>query len=88
MYQQIGGIDQTINVHCGHDFIRRLTEKQTYGLFVPILANEKGTKFGKSEGNSVYLNEDKTSPYNLYQVMSPTIDFLIQFNFKTIVENN
>jgi tyrosyl-tRNA synthetase len=40
------------------------------GLFAPILTNEKGKKLGKTEEKAIYLNEDQTSPYSLYQVIN------------------
>ena len=64
---QIGGADQWGNIVAGIDLIRRLSQKQTYGLTIPLVTNKDGTKFGKSEAGTIWLDESKTSPYNFYQ---------------------
>jgi len=65
---QIGGSDQWGNIVAGVDLIRRKEGKNAYALTLPIIT-EKGTgkKFGKSEGNAVWLDAAKTSPYAFYQ---------------------
>ncbi|CAG2108310.1 unnamed protein product, partial [Medioppia subpectinata] len=88
---QIGGIDQTVNIHNGHDLIRRLTDKQTFGLFMPILTDENGKKFGKSEEKAIYLNDDKISPFGFYQFFHQltdrqVYDFLKMFSFRSDAE--
>lgn len=64
---QLGGSDQMGNVMSGHELISRVTKKDVYGLTLPIITNEEGDKFGKSAGNAVWLAEERTSPFSLYQ---------------------
>ena len=58
---QFGGSDQWGNITNGCELIRKKTGKQTYGITMPLLLTKTGQKFGKSEGNALYLNQDKTS---------------------------
>lgn len=64
---QLGGSDQMGNLMSGHELISRVTKKDVFGLTLPIITNEEGNKFGKSAGNAVWLAEEKTSPFSLYQ---------------------
>ncbi|XP_049852334.1 tyrosine--tRNA ligase, mitochondrial [Schistocerca gregaria] len=64
---QIGGSDQMGNIVSGHDLISRVSNRKVYGLTVPLVTTETGNKFGKSEGNAIWLNREKTSPFELYQ---------------------
>ena len=64
---QLGGSDQWGNIVSGVDLTRRLSQKQVYGLTTPLLTKADGTKFGKSEGGAIWLDRNKTSPYQLYQ---------------------
>lgn len=66
---QIGGADQWGNITAGLDYIRRCEgpDAQVYGLTIPLMLKSDGTKFGKSAGNAVWLDPDKTSPYEFYQ---------------------
>lgn len=64
---QLGGSDQMGNLMTGHELISRVVEKSVYGLTLPIITNEEGNKFGKTAGNAVWLNEEKTSPFSFYQ---------------------
>lgn len=77
---QIGGSDQWGNIIAGIDLIDRKHNlsapspepeclmPRAYGLTVPLLTTASGAKFGKSEGNAVWLNEDMTSVFDFYQV--------------------
>ncbi|KAK3089807.1 hypothetical protein FSP39_006690 [Pinctada imbricata] len=68
---QIGGNDQTGNMRAGHELIRKVKSDKAWGLTVPLLTDPGGEKFGKSAGYAgyaVWLNADKTSPYELYQI--------------------
>lgn len=66
----MGGSDQWGNIVSGTDFIRRKTGKEAFGLTIPLLVNSKGEKFGKSTGGgSLWLDETKTTPYQLYQYL-------------------
>lgn len=64
---QLGGSDQMGNLMSGHELISRVTGKPVYGLTLPIITNEEGDKFGKSAGNAVWLAEERTSAFALYQ---------------------
>ncbi|XP_068145088.1 tyrosine--tRNA ligase, mitochondrial isoform X1 [Drosophila tropicalis] len=65
---QMGGSDQMGNLMTGHELISRVERKrEVYGLTLPIVTNEEGDKFGKSAGNAVWLDPEKTSPFALYQ---------------------
>jgi tyrosyl-tRNA synthetase len=65
---QVGGSDQWGNITAGSDLIRRTGGgKSAYGLTCPLLTTSQGEKFGKSEGNSIWLDAARTSPYQFYQ---------------------
>ncbi|XP_017556680.1 tyrosine--tRNA ligase, mitochondrial [Pygocentrus nattereri] len=64
---QLGGSDQLGNLMTGHDFIHKMTGDEVYGLTVPLVTTSMGDKLGKTAGNAVWLNRDKTSPFELYQ---------------------
>jgi tyrosyl-tRNA synthetase len=64
---QIGGSDQWGNITAGTDLIRRALSKKSYGLTFPLVSKSDGTKFGKTETGTVWLNADKTTPYQFYQ---------------------
>jgi len=65
---QIGGSDQWANIISGVDLIRRRNAKSAYALTTPIVVDKStGKKFGKSEGNAVWLDPKKTSPFAFYQ---------------------
>jgi len=71
---QVGGSDQWGNITAGTDLIRRMDGGGVYGMVCPLLTTESGEKLGKSEGNTVWLTSDKTSPYQLYQYFIRTED--------------
>ena len=65
---QIGGSDQWGNVIAGVDYVRRRTGDVVYALTMPLVVDKAtGKKFGKTEGNAVWLDAEKTSPYDFYQ---------------------
>ena len=64
---QMGGQDQWGNIVAGIDLIRRLNGKTAYGLTFPLLMNSANEKFGKTAAGTVWLDGDKTSPYEFYQ---------------------
>ncbi len=65
---QVGGSDQWGNIIAGVDLVRRIEQKKVYALTVPLIIDKAtGKKFGKSEGNAVWLDAEKTSPYAFYQ---------------------
>lgn len=64
---QLGGSDQMGNLMAGHELISRTAKTPVFGLTLPIITNEEGNKFGKSAGNAVWLDQEKTSPFSFYQ---------------------
>ncbi|AGA79587.1 tyrosyl-tRNA synthetase [Echinicola vietnamensis DSM 17526] len=64
---QLGGSDQWGNIVTGTELIRRKEGGSAYALTVPLITKADGSKFGKTEGGSVWLDPDKTSPYAFYQ---------------------
>lgn len=64
---QVGGSDQWGNITMGVDLVRRLRGSEVWGLTTPLVLKADGTKFGKSEGGTVWLDAGRTSPYQLYQ---------------------
>lgn len=64
---QLGGSDQWGNIVTGTEMIRRIGGGSAYALTVPLITKADGTKFGKTEGGSVWLDPEKTSPYAFYQ---------------------
>jgi tyrosyl-tRNA synthetase len=64
---QLGGSDQWGNIVTGTELIRRMGGGSAYALTVPLITKTDGTKFGKTEGGSVWLDPEKTSPYAFYQ---------------------
>ncbi len=72
---QVGGSDQWSNILSGVEFIRRKSGKTVYALTWPLLVNKStGRKFGKSEGGAVWLDPEKTSPFEFYQFWFNTSD--------------
>ncbi len=64
---QMGGSDQWGNITSGMDLIRRMEGKQAFAITYPLITKADGTKFGKSVGDSVWLDGEKTSPFSFYQ---------------------
>lgn len=86
---QIGGSDQWGNITAGTDLTRRLNQQQVYGLTLPLVTKADGTKFGKTETGTIWLDARKTSPYAFYQFWLGTADadvykFLRYFSFLTV----
>ena len=71
---QIGGNDQWGNITSGIDLTRRLNQQQVFGLTLPLITKSDGTKFGKTETGTVWLDATKTSPYAFYQFWLNTAD--------------
>lgn len=71
---QIGGSDQWGNITAGIDLIRKLRNEEAYGLTIPLVCDSAGQKFGKSEGNAVYLDGGMTSVFKFYQFFLRTPD--------------
>lgn len=89
---QVGGSDQWGNMIAGVDLIRRVERVSVHALTVPLIIDKTtGKKFGKSEGNAVWLDAEKTSPYQFYQFWFNTtdenvIDYLKLFTFVSLDE--
>jgi tyrosyl-tRNA synthetase len=64
---QIGGSDQWVNILSGVELIRKKKGKEVFAITVPLVTDANGKKFGKSEGNAVWLDAKKTSPFAFYQ---------------------
>jgi tyrosyl-tRNA synthetase len=71
---QMGGSDQWGNITEGVDLIRRQREVQAFGLTSPLITKADGTKFGKTESGSVWLDARRTSPYEFFQFWIRTAD--------------
>jgi tyrosyl-tRNA synthetase len=90
---QIGGNDQWGNITGGIDLTRRMNQQQVYGATLPLITKADGSKFGKSEAGTVWMDASKTSPYAFYQFWLNTADadvyrFLKFFTFLSIDEIN
>lgn len=88
---QLGGSDQWGNITSGIELLRREREVQGFGLTMPLITKADGTKFGKTEGNAVWLDAEKTTPYEFYQFWINTDDrdavkFLKFFTFLSLEE--
>ncbi len=69
---QVGGSDQWGNIASGTEFVRRKAGErgQVYGVTIPLLVDKEGQKFGKSTGGgALWLDGNKTAPYQLYQYL-------------------
>lgn len=88
---QIGGSDQWGNITGGVDLTRRLHGGQVFGMTLPLVTKSDGTKFGKTESGTIWLDSKKTSPYAFYQFWMNTADadaykFLRYFTFLSVEE--
>ena len=88
---QTGGSDQWGNLTSGTDLIRKVEGASAHILATPLITNSDGKKFGKSEGNAIWLDEDLTSPYAFYQFWlnvedADVVDRLKVFTFLTRAE--
>ena len=85
---QAAGSDQWGNITTGIDLIKKKLGKEAYAFTMPLILDVNGNKFGKSEGNALWLDRDKTSPYELYQYLinsddSKVLEYLKVFTFLT-----
>lgn len=85
---EVAGSDQWGNITAGVDLIRKKLGKEAYGFTMPLVTDKSGNKFGKSEGNALWLDAKKTSPYTMYQFLlnvedEMVIDYLKIFTFLT-----
>jgi len=87
---QVGGSDQWGNIIAGVDLVRRKEQASVYALTVPLVVDKAtGKKFGKSEGNAVWIDPEKTTPYQYYQFWlnasdESVIDYLKLFTFLSL----
>ena len=85
---QVAGSDQWGNITSGIELIRKKLDKQAYGMVMPLVTDSTGKKFGKTEGNALWLDKNKTSSYKLYQYLinledSMIIEYLKKLTFLT-----
>ena len=85
---QVAGSDQWGNITTGIELIRKTTGDEVYAMTMPLVTDANGVKFGKSEGNAIWLDKNKTSSYELYQFLINTddkviIDYLKKLTFLT-----
>ena len=71
---EMGGDDQWSNILAGADLIRRLDQKQAYGMTMTLLLKSDGEKMGKTVGGALWLDANKTSPYEFYQYFRNVAD--------------
>ena len=74
---QCEGSDQWGNITTGIELIRKKLGKEAYGFTMPLILDKYGNKFGKSEGNAMWLDKNKTSSYELYQYLINTDDEMV-----------
>ena len=88
---QAAGSDQWGNITTGIELIRKIEGKEAYGFTMPLILDATGKKFGKSEGNALWLDKNKTSAYEIYQYLintddSKVVEYLKVFTFLTKAE--
>ena len=85
---QVAGSDQWGNITTGVDLIKKMLDGQAYAFTMPLILDSTGKKFGKSEGNALWLDKDKTAPYAIYQYLinsddSKVLEYLKVLTFLT-----
>ena len=83
---QVAGSDQWGNITTGIELIKKKLGKEAYAFTMPLILDQNGNKFGKSEGNALWLDKEKTSPYKIYQYLvntedSKVVEYLKVFTF-------
>ena len=83
---QVAGSDQWGNITAGVDLVKKKLGRDVYAFTMPLVTDKYGNKFGKSEGNALWLDKEKTSPYEIYQYLinsddEMVIDYLKIFTF-------
>lgn len=74
---QVAGSDQWGNITSGIELVRKKLGKDVYGMVMPLVTDSQGVKFGKTEGNALWLDKNKTSSYELYQYLINLEDSMI-----------
>lgn len=87
-HMQVAGQDQWGNITAGIELIRKKSGKEAYGFTMPLLTKSDGTKFGKTNGHAIWLDREKTSPYEMYQFLvnaedEKVVDYLKKLTFLT-----
>ena len=85
---QVAGSDQWGNITTGIELARKKLDTELYGMTMPLVLDSNGVKFGKTEGNALWLDKNKTSSYELYQYLinaddNSVIDYLKKLTFLT-----
>lgn len=88
---QVGGQDQWGNITAGIELARKKTGAELYGFTMPLITKADGTKFGKSDGNAIWLDKEQTSSYEMYQFFlnsedSQVITYLKLLSFLSVEE--
>lgn len=88
---EVGGADQWGNITAGTDLVHRMRGKRAFGLTFPLLLDSSGRKFGKSEGNALFMNGEMTSVFDWYQYFLRAFDadvirYLKVFSMKSLEE--
>jgi tyrosyl-tRNA synthetase len=85
---QMGGRDQWGNIVSGIELIRRITGRQAFGITTPLLTTSTGKKFGKTEEGAVWLDPERTSPYQMYQywLQTPDADVIAYLKLFTFLD--
>ena len=83
---QVAGSDQWGNITTGVDLIKKMLDEQAYAFTMPLILDATGKKFGKSEGNALWLDKEQTAPYAIYQYLinsddSKVLEYLKVFTF-------
>ena len=82
---QVAGSDQWGNITSGIELIRKKLDKEAYGMVMPLVTDSNGVKFGKTEGNALWLDKEKTSSYELYQYLINLEDSMIIEYLKKLI---
>ncbi|CAL8320853.1 unnamed protein product [Gadus morhua 'NCC'] len=75
---QLGGSDQLGNLMSGHEYIRKVCGEEVFGLTLPLVTSSVGDKLGKTAGNAVWLNRERTTPFELYQYFLRQPDNIVE----------
>ena len=83
---QVAGSDQWGNITTGIEMARKINDVELFGMVMPLITDANGVKFGKTEGNALWLDKNKTSSYELYQYLinsddTCVIDYLKKLTF-------
>ena len=81
---QVAGSDQWGNITSGIELVRKKLGKEIYGMTMPLVTDSNGVKFGKTEGNALWLDKNKTSSYTLYQYLINLEDSMIISYLKSL----